>query len=189
MKKLSLLIITILCVVLFACSMVACTQSTPDNGGGGNTEQGGSQGGAQNPTTTYYKVTFKQEGASDVVITVESGKGVAQADIPVLIEKDGYTVAWEQVDLSNITADVTVNAVYTPIPVTKYKITLDYLGLKENEQITVEKGEIPTLPKTAEVKGKVWEITWQFADGTNYKSEEYNYDKDITLIAIFSYWS
>ncbi len=189
MKKLSLLIITILCVVLFACSMVACTPSTPDNGGGGNTEQGGSQGGAQNPTTTYYKVTFKQEGASDVVITVESGKGVAQADIPALIEKDGYTVTWEQVDLSNITADVTVNAVYTPIPATKYKITLDYLGLKENEQIMVEKGETPTLPKTAEVKGKVWEIIWQFADGTNYKSGEYNYDKDITLIAIFSYWS
>ena len=190
MKRLAYLIVTILCLVLFACSAIACV--VPNNPNEGGPEQGGpEQGGPQTPTTTYYKVTFKQEGKEDFVIEVESGKGVAEADIPELEQKDGYTVAWETVDLTNITADVTVNAVYTPIPVqpaTKYTITLDYGGFKTNGTVQVEKGQTPQLPKTIEIGGKTYEITWKLENGEKYNGA-FEFESDITLTAVYSYWS
>ena len=77
------------------------------------------------PDVAYYKVTFVQSGSEDVVITVKEGESVAEAQIPALNAKEGYTVAWEEVDLSNITEDITVEATYTA---NKYTVTYDANG-------------------------------------------------------------
>lgn len=67
-----------------------------------------------------YTVTFMQTGQPDVVRVVEAGKTVT--DIPETKPVTGYTVAWEDVDLTNVTADKIVNAVKTP---KQYTVTYD----------------------------------------------------------------
>ena len=63
------------------------------------------------PVPTY-TVTFKAEGAEDIVITKNVGETLAVADFPAVPAKDGYTGAWD------VTTDITetkiVNAVYIP---------------------------------------------------------------------------
>lgn len=67
-----------------------------------------------------YTVTFMQTGQPDVVRVVEAGKAVT--DIPEIKPVTGYTVAWEDIDLTNVTADKIVNAVKTP---KQYTVTYD----------------------------------------------------------------
>ena len=67
-----------------------------------------------------YTVTFMQTGQPDVVRVVEAGKAVTE--IPETKPVAGYTVAWEDVDLTNVTADKIVNAVKTP---KQYTVTYD----------------------------------------------------------------
>lgn len=67
-----------------------------------------------------YTVTFMQTGQPDVVRVVKAGKAVTE--IPETKPVTGYTVAWEDVDLTNVTADKIVNAVKTP---KQYTVTYD----------------------------------------------------------------
>ena len=60
-----------------------------------------------------HKVKFVQEGKTDTII-VESGGEVVDSQYPQLNSKEGYDVSWDDVDLSNVTSDVVVNAVYKP---------------------------------------------------------------------------
>lgn len=81
---------------------------------------GGNSGGTTiiitNPTVTptpsveTYTVTFQDRGKIVKTEKVESGKA---AEYP-LIQRDGYRLTWDQ-DFSEITGDVTVNAVWTVI--------------------------------------------------------------------------
>lgn len=57
------------------------------------------------------KVTFKQDGQTDIVKTLK--KGETLTDIPTPISKMGYMVEWNAVDFANITEDMTVYAVET----------------------------------------------------------------------------
>lgn len=59
-----------------------------------------------------FKVTFV-DGMQSKEVTVKKGESVAQTDIPAFVGKTGYTATWDVTDLSNITEDVTVTAVYT----------------------------------------------------------------------------
>ncbi len=60
----------------------------------------------------FYTVTFVQAGQPDIVKTVEAGETLT--DIPSVREVTGYTVSWENTDLSRISADMTVHAVRIP---------------------------------------------------------------------------
>jgi len=64
-------------------------------------------------TADAFTVTFVADGVTVAVLNIPSGSGVATEDIPAVPAKTGYTGAWENVDLSEITSNVTVNAVYT----------------------------------------------------------------------------
>ena len=66
-------------------------------------------------TRATHTVTFKQEGQPDVTVTVPDLGSVKAEDIPAPVDVLGYDVAWENVDLTVITADVIVNIVKTPI--------------------------------------------------------------------------
>ena len=76
--------------------------------------------------TTFYTVTFAQEGYQAVQVQVEEGKGVPADQIPVINEKTGYTIVWDTTkDLTNVTGNMTVNAVETA---NKYTITYNVNG-------------------------------------------------------------
>lgn len=182
MKRIVFILALILCVTLCACTFVSCA----DNSGSGS--GGTEQGGGETPSTTKYKVTFKQEGQADVVIEVKEGESVLSSEIPELLPKAGFTVKWENVDLTNIKKDITVNAVYT-VATKEYTITLNYSGAKENDFIKVKEGEVPNLPKTIyDEKFGTLEITWKLENGKVY-SGVYTHAEDITLFAEYSLWT
>ena len=75
------------------------------------------------PEPETYTVTFVQSGQDDVVRTVEAGGTLT--DVPEPVAKTGYTVTWDRSDFTNITANITVNAVETA---NKYTLTYDADG-------------------------------------------------------------
>ena len=109
----------ILCLTIAICagSLAACGGNSKDSGYG-NSQDTGSE-------ATIYTVTFKQYNQPDVVKTVEEGE--ALTDIPTPVERTGYTVTWKTVDLTNITKNITVEAIETP---NTYTITYDADGGK-----------------------------------------------------------
>lgn len=69
------------------------------------------------------KVTFDMDGTCpNVVIEVKKGEGIAKKDVPEPPQKEGYTVKWDREDFSNITENVTVRPVYTPVEKQKVKV-------------------------------------------------------------------
>lgn len=70
-----------------------------------------------------YTVTFQQIGFENVVKEVKEGETLT--DIPQPQPQTGYTVAWEEVDLTNVQANIIVNAVETP---NVYTITYNVNG-------------------------------------------------------------
>ncbi len=112
MKKLLLLILS---VTLSVSALAAC-------GGGGNKTSSTPEASSSIDPKTY-TVTFKQGGQTDVVKTVEEGKDLT--DIPSPAAKTGYTVVWDRTDFSEISANITVNAVATA---NEYTVTYDANG-------------------------------------------------------------
>ena len=64
------------------------------------------------PDKVYHTVTFVADGKVIGTQTVEHGK---DAKLPAVPAKSGYTGAWDH-DGKNITADLTITAVYKVIP-------------------------------------------------------------------------
>lgn len=110
---------TILAVT--AIFFVGC--STPDNS---SSENSGSDIG----TDAYYDVVFTQNGES-VTKTVKAGEDLT--DIPEITEsKTGYTAKWSVSDFTDISSDLNVTIVYTPM-----EIVISYdLGECPNAVIT-----------------------------------------------------
>ena len=73
--------------------------------------------------TQWITVTFKQCGQVDIVKKVE--KGGILTDIPTPASKTGYIVEWESADFTNLTEDMTVNAIET---VKTYTLSLNANG-------------------------------------------------------------
>ncbi|MBQ8308621.1 MAG: hypothetical protein IJX96_02180 [Clostridia bacterium] len=202
MKKIltSLLAVLSCCALFAACNGSGETSSPESESVTTSSEIGGSvdssttgDGGDETPTITYYTVTFRQDGESDVTVRVESGKGVAEADIPTLRAKFGHTATWETVDLTNVTQDIVVNAVYTP---KTYKITLVWNLPSDVPETAVTKTEIEVkyneafvLPSYGGVSGDGWKIDyWKTAEGEKFFSGNYPLVSDITLYAEWSLW-
>lgn len=70
-----------------------------------------------------YTVTFRQRGQADIVKVVDEGYSLT--DIPDPAAKMGYTVVWEDVNLTNIKDHIIVNAIETA---NSYTITYDANG-------------------------------------------------------------
>ena len=94
---------------------------------------GGCSLGGGASSDKFYTVTFVQEGYADVVRTVK--EGTALTDIPETQAKEGYTVVWGDIDVSNVTKDLTITAVATP---NEYLITYQ---IAESDGETME-GEL-----------------------------------------------
>lgn len=98
MNKKTLFGITSTCLLLTSLFGFAACRAPLDSGDGEN------HGDKQT-----YTVTFRQKGKEDVVRSVEHGATLA--NIPKPIQRPGYTVTWEEKDLTNITESLIVNAV------------------------------------------------------------------------------
>ncbi len=188
MKKFLSLILC-LTIAIGAGSLAACGGNSKDSGYG-NSQDTGSE-------TTIYTVTFKQYNQPDVVKTVEEGESLT--DIPTPVERTGYTVTWETVDLTNITKNITVEAIETP---NTYTITYDAAGgevATPTQTVTYDQEYVLATPEkedylfqgwthngNAVVSGEKWTIaenatlvaTWKdnrptytvsFKDGTSVK--------------------
>ena len=106
-----LVVVSMLLVVVMSFALISC------GGNGDDTDTDTNQNGVTN-----YTVTFKQADGTEEKVTVEAGKS---ATAPALKQVDGYTVAWDNTDLSNISADITVTAVKTPV---EYTISYELNG-------------------------------------------------------------
>ena len=137
----------------------------------------------ETPSAKVYKVSFVQSGYDTVVVEVEEGKAIDNSKIPTPRGKTGYTVKWEDVDLSNVTQDITVNAVETA---NTYKITFDLVedgatllgGVQNPMSVTFDSAF--TLP-TASCDGLVF-LGWKL-DGEAFTSGTYTIADDVTLVA------
>ena len=181
MKKIAL--VTLLILSVLATCLVGCKSD------GGNGDGNNNNNNQPVAPTTYYSVTFKQEGFQDVVRTVESGKALPSSNIPNPRAVAGHTVTWEQVDLSSVTKDVTVNAIITA---NEYTITLlyeadnlpvDVTALAESVKVVY--GQVAELPA---FESNGYEIVgWLYEDGTEYAGGAYKDTTNITLKAKWEY--
>lgn len=178
MKKiLLLLLVAVLGLSIFACGQTS--ESTSES-------QSQSQSQSSGEQTTTYTVTFVQEGQEDVVITVNEGEGVAEADIPALIPVAGHTVVWDVADLSEITENLTVTAVATPNGYTITYVVECHCGdLSAPEAKAVTYGKAFVLD--APVGNCACEfLYWALADGTEFENGTYTTVGDVTIYAVFS---
>lgn len=150
---------------------------------------------ACNGKTVKNKVIFRQDGSQDIVFEIENGKSFEE-ELPALIEKKGYDVVWskEKKDLTNITEETIVTAVYTPktyriffsgVKKEDLETSADALGITLKEygsgehvvlfqEVCFDKAY--AVPQPAD-KFFGWTL-----DGEAFNpAEKYTYDRDITL--------
>ncbi len=173
MKKL-LIGILFLGITLFsvACATPSEDTSTSSNGG------------------TVYTITFRQEGAADVLFEVEEGGSFEEA-LPVCVQKTGYTAKWENADYTDIGEDMLIMAVYTP---NAYVITYESGLTAENEsrygytiegnaQSVVFDGQVTLYVPTA---GELGFLGWKIKGTKDFFTDgKYEVAENITLVAVW----
>lgn len=124
----------------------------------------------------YVKVTFKQDGFADVVRNIPYGEDATGIPVPNPVK--GYTVTWEDKDLTSLTSDVFVYAVLTP---NKYTVTFDPNGgyCSKNTEIFTY-GFNFSLPNATK-SGCVF-VGWYYGE-TRIVDGAWEIDDNITLVA------
>lgn len=131
-----------------------------------------------------YTITFVQTGFENVTRTVEAGGTLAVTDIPAPQPKTGYDVVWSVTEFSDVSGNMTVNAVETAKEFTLTYELGNATGAKIDQSTQkVAYGETynlltPTAPK------KYTFVGW-YIKGTDTKFENgtWNGTKDLTLVA------
>ena len=190
MKKIFILILSIVMYFALASCNFSSNSITGRDDSSWNEQLGDDGSSSEDSTlddsgeeeTQLVKVTFKQNGQADIVKTLK--KGEALTDIPTPASKTGYTVAWEPIDFTNITADVTVNAIETA---KTYTLVFDANGASLTETtITVTYGQTYSLI-TPVYDTKLF-IGWMY-NGTNVSlSGTWEIDADGTELVLTAEW-
>ena len=190
MKKILILILSIvMCFALASCNFSSNSITGRDDsswneqlGDDGSSSEDSTLDDSGEEETQLVKVTFKQNGQADIVKTLK--KGEALTDIPTPASKTGYTVAWEPIDFTSITADVTVNAIETA---KTYTLVFDANGGSLTETtITVTYGQTYSLI-TPVYDTKLF-IGWMY-NGTNVSlSGTWEIDADGTELVLTAEW-
>lgn len=129
-----------------------------------------------------FKITFKQEGCEDVVRKVISGEDLS--DVPTPISRAGYTAVWDRTDFTDITEDLTVNAIETP---KTYTLVLNPNGGEVSPtEISVTYGEGYELPEPT--YGYFNFGSWQFNGENISLSGIWNIDAEDSEIEIVAKW-
>ncbi|MBQ7830890.1 MAG: InlB B-repeat-containing protein, partial [Clostridia bacterium] len=125
-----------------------------------------------------YTVSFVQEGQETVSLKVEQGKGVTADDIPDLVQKTGYTVAWDKALPESITESITLTAVYTA---NTYKITYDANGgsvTPASEDVTYDSAVTLATP----TRDGCNFIGWTY-EGKVVATDKWSIADNVTLVA------
>ncbi len=124
-------------------------------------------------------ISFVQDGYATINKTVTKGQSLAQNEIPPIQPKTGYNVAWENKNLTNVTADIIVYAVSTP---KEYTITLNLDGGTGDTTFTMTYDKSYTLP-TPTKEGFTFD-GWKDAQDANFAGTgTWQKDATITLTA------
>lgn len=182
MNKKTLFGITSTCLLLTSLFGFAACRAPLDSGDGEN------HGDKQT-----YTVTFRQKGKEDVVRSVEHGATLA--NIPKPIQRPGYTITWEEKDLTNITQSIIVNAVEIA---NRYTVTYN-LGVNTYATLDSYTAQVTYneeyVYKTPQYPGSQPFLGWYLADengkatGEQVKDGKYLYAQDVTVIAKWEEWS
>lgn len=125
-----------------------------------------------------YDVRFVDDG-EDRLVQVGRGKGIT--DMPTPTQRRGYTVSWEKKDLSAITENTTIYAVYVPIT---FSITYELNGGINHagnlEEYTVENGIIGLYAPYRE--GYTF-VCWKDGDGNAVSEIDADLLQDVELYA------
>ena len=103
---------------------------------------------------------------------------VAENDIPELIEKKGYTVAWDKAIPETITENITITAKYTA---NEYTITYDANGgtvTPATQKVTYDSAVTLSVPERAEYEF----VGWTY-EGKVVASGKWTIDDNVTLVA------
>ena len=105
-----------------------------------------------------FTVTFKAEGAADIVRTVDYGDTLT--DIPEVPEKDGKSGKWDVTAFDNITSDIAVRALYANKEVTlKFVVDgEDYRNIKLAYGASLAASDVPAVPEKFGYNG-AWSVT------------------------------
>ena len=127
--------------------------------------------------TGKLSITFKQNGCIDIVKKVN--KGETLTDVPIPVAKTGYTVTWDKTDFTNITQEITVNAIETA---NQYVVTYSLNGgMLETTTQTVTFDEKTTLP-TPEKEDSLF-LGWTYKGKAVVSGEKWTIADNVTLIA------
>lgn len=129
-----------------------------------------------------YTVTFVQNGQSNVVREVEEGGTLT--DIPEPQKRTGYTVAWEEKDLSNITRNIVVNAIETPNEYTVTYVTEEGTLERNKQTVTYDAAYELATPAAPDMYTFAY---WAQEDGTAIMQTGcWKIAADVTLTAKWS---
>ena len=174
--------ITSICLLLVSVFGFAACGSPPDSSDGENPDD-----------KQKYTVTFRQSGEEDVVRSVEAGATLT--DIPEPIQHPGYTITWEEKDLTNITQFLVVNAVENANRYTvTYNLGVNTYATLDSYTAQVTYNEAFEL-KTPQYSGSSAFLGWYLADASGKATAEkvqngrYLWPRDIKLIARWNEWS
>ncbi len=132
--------------------------------------------------TQWVKVTFQQNGQVDIVKTIK--KGETLTDIPMPALKTGYIIEWESVDFTNITADMTVNAIETA---KTYTLVFDANGGSLTQTtITVTYGQAYNL-MTPTHDTKLF-VGWMYNDTNVSSIGTWEIDADTAEVVLTAQW-
>jgi len=127
-----------------------------------------------------YTVKFV-DGTKSMEITVKKGESVADVDVPAFVGKTGYSVKWDKVDYTNIQADMTVTAEYTP---NKYTITYEADGFAIDGRTVELTYDALCTALDMSLKSKENNfLGWKYGDATYTQSSTWNVAGDVTLAA------
>ncbi|MBQ8284500.1 MAG: InlB B-repeat-containing protein [Clostridia bacterium] len=177
-RKIAILALSLLATVAMSVAVVGC--------GGGKTEQSSQQQSSpqEQPALQEFTITFKQAGQTDVVKTVTEGGTLAEANVPTVASKTGYTVEWNETELNAalgaISSNLVVNAVETA---NKYTITYDANGgtaSQPTQEVTYDSAfELAATATRAD-----YDFTgWKKQDGTAVLNGIWKIADDVTLVA------
>lgn len=187
MKKFLLFLLSLTFTVssFSGCSFLLVDDSSPatsvEESVGGNTEESSTgEESTSESQKTFYSVTFKQEGQDDIVKEVEEGKDLT--DIPVPVQKTGYTTKWSQETFTGISEHMTVEAVSTA---NEYTITYDAgegTVTPETQKVTYD--AIPQTFATPTLEANNF-ICWTYEGKAVQATDVWKIASDVTLVALW----
>ena len=122
-------------------------------------------------------ITFKQNGAENIVKTVT--KGETLTDIPTPNAKTGYTVVWDVTSFTSVAEDMEVNAVETP---NTYTVTYDANGgivATETQEVTYDAETTLAVPEREDYGF----MGWIYEGNVIVSGEAWTIANDVTLVA------